>query len=80
MSAQTYPRIRAQLINATSALLITAWVKRSSTDAAHFLLRQEEAASLAEALELLSRLAGQERIALELVDIDVSLQTLLAAN
>jgi hypothetical protein len=58
-------------------MLVTAWVQRSQGDAAHFLLRQEKAASLAEVIELLARVARQEGVPPEIVDVDLPLQTLL---
>lgn len=77
MSAQTYPYIRAQITDAEPGMLVTAWVQRSPGDAAHFLLRQEKAASLAEVIGLLARLARQEGIPPEHVNVDLPLQTLL---
>ncbi|ODS01859.1 hypothetical protein AUC71_02900 [Methyloceanibacter marginalis] len=58
-------------------MLVVAWVQRAPGDAAQFLLRQEKADSLAEVIELLARLARQEGIAPENVDVDLPLQTLL---
>jgi hypothetical protein len=75
---QTYPRIRAQLTGARETLLVTAWVQRSSTGVASFLLRQAPVGSLAEALKVISHLASQQVVPPKHVDVDLSLQTLLA--
>lgn len=77
MSARTYPHIRAQITDGEPGMLVVAWVQRAPGDAAQFLLRQEKADSLAEVIELLARLARQEGIAPENVDVDLPLQTLL---
>ena len=78
MIIQTYPRIRAQLTGARESLLVTAWVQRSSSGVASFLLRQTPVASLAEALKVISQLASQQFVPPKHVDVDLSLQTLLA--
>ena len=76
MPAETYPHIRAQIIDAKPDMLVTAWAQRS--DGAHFLLRQTKASSMAEVIELLARLARQEDIAPGDVHVDVPLELLLS--
>jgi hypothetical protein len=78
--SQTYPHIRAQLTDGRETLLVTAWVQRSSGGVANFLLRQAPVVSLAEALKVISQLARQQAILPKDVDLDLSLQTLLAAQ
>ncbi len=77
MSDRTYPHIRAQITDAGPGMLVAAWVQRAPGGAAQFLLKQETAASLAEVIELLARVARQESISPEHVDVDLPLQTLL---
>jgi len=78
--AQAFPRLRAHITDPPKALLVTAWVQRSSTDPAEFLLKQGAVASLAEALNLISRLASQQGVPTKHVDIDVGLPILLAEH
>ena len=78
MPAETYPHIRAQIVDAKPDMLVTAWARRSSGDEAQFLLRQTKVGSMAEAIELLTRLARQEVIAPGKVDVDTPLELLLS--
>jgi hypothetical protein len=75
--AQTYPRIKAPLTDARETLLVTAWLQRSSSGVANFLLRQAPVVSLNEALKLISQFASQQGVPSKHVDIDLSLQTML---